>query len=59
MAHKSTKGENLQHARFVEAARSLGCDESEEAFDEKLEGIVKQMSTGERKTLPLPSTSKE
>jgi len=30
-----------QHARFVETARELGCDESEEAFDEKLKAIAK------------------
>lgn len=29
-----------QHARFVETARALGCDESEEAFDEKLKRIA-------------------
>ena len=30
-----------QHARFVETARELGCDESEEAFDEKLKVIAR------------------
>ena len=30
-----------QHARFVETARELGCDESEEAFDEKLKAIAR------------------
>jgi hypothetical protein len=30
-----------QHARFVETARKLGCDESEEAFDEKLKAIAR------------------
>ena len=29
-----------QHDRFVETARSLGCDENEDAFDEKLKAIV-------------------
>jgi hypothetical protein len=31
---KVTSGE--QHARFIETARALGCDEDEAAFDEKL-----------------------
>lgn len=30
-----------QHARFVETARALECDESEEAFDEKLKVIAR------------------
>lgn len=29
-----------QHARFLEAARALGCDEDEAAFDEKLKEIA-------------------
>jgi hypothetical protein len=29
-----------QFARFVETARKLGCDESEEAFDERLKAVV-------------------
>ena len=28
--------------RFKEAARKLGCDEDEKAFDEKLRGIARQ-----------------
>ena len=31
-----------QHARFVETARALGCDEDEAAFDEKLNAVVGQ-----------------
>ncbi len=30
-----------QYARFVEVARELGCDGSEEAFDEKLKVIAR------------------
>lgn len=30
-----------QHARFLETARALGCDEDEATFDEKLKGIAK------------------
>lgn len=31
---------DAQYARFLEAARALGCDEDEAAFDEKLKAIV-------------------
>lgn len=30
-----------QHARFLETARALGCDEDEAAFDEKLKAITR------------------
>jgi hypothetical protein len=30
-----------QHARFVETARKLRCDESEEAFNEKLKVVAR------------------
>jgi hypothetical protein len=33
--------ETRQHKRFVEKARELGCDESEEAFDQALGKIAK------------------
>ncbi len=36
-----------QHARFIEKARELGCDESEQAFDEKLKVIVRHKSKKE------------
>ena len=29
-----------QHARFLETARQIGCDEDEAAFDEKLKAVV-------------------
>ena len=29
-----------QHERFIETARSLGCDEDEAAFDKKLRKLV-------------------
>ena len=38
---KNLKTTESQHARFLETARALGCDEDEAAFDEKLKGIVK------------------
>lgn len=39
---KNTKPISDQHARFIETARSLGCDEDEGAFDEKLKAIARQ-----------------
>ncbi len=36
-----SQSDNSQHARFVEKARELGCDESEKAFDEKLRVIAR------------------
>ena len=37
-----------QHARFLETARALGCDEDEAAFDEKLKGIAKPVPKPEK-----------
>ena len=37
---KTSDDTQAQHARFVETVRALGCDESEEAFDEKLKAVV-------------------
>ena len=34
--------------RFKEAARKLGCDEDEKAFDEKLKGIAKRKPKNEQ-----------
>ncbi len=31
-----------QHARFLESARALGCDEDAAAFDEKLRSIARK-----------------
>ena len=36
------KADPTQSDRFKKAARSLGCDEDEAAFDEKLKGIARQ-----------------
>jgi hypothetical protein len=38
-----------QHDRFVEAARALGCDEDEAAFDEKLKAITRSKPKSEAK----------
>lgn len=35
-------GKITQRERFEEAARELGCDESEEAFDRALRKVVKR-----------------
>lgn len=35
-----TEEKKSQHARFLETARSLGCDEDEVAFDEKMKAVV-------------------
>ena len=35
--------DTTQHARFLETARALGCDEGEKAFDEKLRTITKPL----------------
>jgi hypothetical protein len=44
-----TPGE--QSAAFIEAARQLGCDESEERFNEKLKAVAKHKP----RTPPLPA----
>ena len=47
MAVRSTDSrEKTQHARFLETARALGCDESEEAFDEKLKMVAQHKPKG-------------
>lgn len=40
--HNPKSDDKLQHARFVETARALGCDEDEAAFKEKLAVIARQ-----------------
>ena len=50
---KTNKQTNAdQHARFIETARALGCDEDEAAFDEKLKVIARHKPKGE----PEPAT---
>ena len=48
-------GSKSQHARFLETARALGCDEDEAAFDEKLKGIAKPKAT-DGSSLPSAKT---
>ncbi len=43
-------GSAAQIDRFKEAARTLGCDEDQAAFDEKLKGIARQKP----KASPVP-----
>lgn len=40
VAPKDFNGTQDQFEKFVDAARELGCDESEAAFEEKLKKIV-------------------
>ena len=44
-----------QLERFKEAARALGCDEDEAAFDEKLKAIARQQPKGAPKHEPKRS----
>jgi hypothetical protein len=53
---KPSEAATAQHARFLETAHALGCDEDEAAFDEKLKGIAKAKPTGECTT---PADAKE
>ncbi len=40
-AKKDTTPDSAQSARFIEAARELGCDESTEAFEAALKKVAK------------------
>ena len=44
--------EKAQHARFIETARALVCDEDEAAFDERLKGIARPVVKDEKFTKP-------
>lgn len=48
----SNKDARSQHARFIETARALGCDEDEAAFNEKLKAITRQKPKATRKMRP-------
>ncbi len=37
-----------QHARFLETARQLGCDDDEAAFDEKLKAVMGPKTKSEK-----------
>ena len=54
---KITDSVASQHARFVEKARELGCDESEEAFDEKLKVIARHKPLKEPPAKPEKPSS--
>ena len=49
---KNLKTTSDQHARFVETARALGCNEDEAAFDEKLKVIARQKPKATGKAQP-------
>lgn len=40
-----------QHARFLQTARALACDEDEAAFDEKLKAVVGPKKGKEEKAI--------
>jgi hypothetical protein len=40
LKNRATAGDNSQLKRFVESARALGCDESEERFDAALKKVA-------------------
>lgn len=48
---KAKEGASEQLERFKEAARALGCDEDEAAFDDKLKAIARQKPKAE----PMPA----
>lgn len=52
MANNRSTDQKSQYARFVETARKLGCDESEEAFDEKLKAIARHRPKSEANAKP-------
>lgn len=45
---KAKKKNTSQPARFIEAARELGCNEDEAAFDDKLRRIAQAKSEKEK-----------
>ena len=47
-AKEESEDKASQHARFLETARALGCDEDEATFDEKLRGIAKPVPNAEK-----------
>jgi hypothetical protein len=49
---KRTPKDKRQYERFVETARKLGCDESEEAFEREFKKIVPL-----KKAAPISGTS--
>lgn len=44
----SERKDKLQKDKFIEAAKQLGCDESEAAFNEKLKKLAKQQPEPEK-----------
>ena len=56
MANGKTTANPNQHARFLETARALGCDEDEDAFKAKMAVIARQKSKND---LEPPRDSEE
>jgi hypothetical protein len=51
---KAIRPKSSQHGKFASAARELGCDEDEAAFDERLRKIAKAQPPKEDKPKRKP-----
>jgi hypothetical protein len=49
---KPKPSKKTQYGRFVETARKLGCDESEEAFDRTFRKVIRPKSREPKETKP-------
>lgn len=47
-AKKGTAGDPAQSARFIEAARELGCDESPDAFEAAVKKVARHKPVEEK-----------
>lgn len=56
---KSTKDTSEQRRKFIEAARELGCDEDEDAFDKALRKIASERPTKAAEKRKAPSSRKK
>ena len=54
---KTKEPEQSQRERFEQAARELGCDESEERFDETLKRVAKHKPKDEAGRKRKPKTA--
>ncbi len=51
--------DEAQSARFIEAARELGCDESPEAFEAAVKKVARHKPVEEKPTPPIRSARKD
>ena len=55
---KKSDGRAVQHARFIETARAIGCDEDKEKFEDTLRKVAAHKpSKNEAKKRPLKGRS--